>query len=655
MLGIYSVVCYGTAVTPKAKPTASSMKLVSRLRMRFQTKLVAAFLIVISAVTGSTISLIGEQVKGNDQKRFRKTFAAQIESILEARDGRVKSQFGIGKKLAEQPFVVARLKGGQLRAGGRVDKAVRDRFFQDLPRLDSRLIGLAGKSQQRIMGVMDLEGNLSFFGIKNIENESSQRLRNRRKQISEAVKELVSANTQQVVYLPQTNPKGQPVVREFVITPVVDPATDTPVGAFLMSLTTADTSAGRAIGRYHDLVEQSFKNAIYLEEEGIFPSVPTAETRADFSILGDRVAARIAGLSETETNRREGYMVHKIAGQEHYVYFCALNPGVPVGNAWHVSAFSMAQLQKDLATLRIRAGCIGLFGMFIGIIAAIYFARHLAVPISDMSAAMRSIREGEFDVSIPVRSKDEVGLLTGAFNQMIADLKQKERYRELLGKVSDESVAQAMIEGTLAPALGGEMKQVTVLFCDIRGFTALSEDMDPSALIDMLNVHMSAMAGVVSQHYGVVDKFVGDEIMAVFGGLKSYGDDVLHACNCALKMLEERDRLNREAADQGTGRAVDIGIGITTGEVVAGCIGSHDRLNYTVVGSNVNLAARLCGIAEANQVVIDAATLSEIDHSQPETTALMDLQLKGISSRRLAFLLHGLGQPEGSTLAPVDP
>ncbi|NNE90648.1 MAG: HAMP domain-containing protein, partial [Verrucomicrobiales bacterium] len=232
---------------------------------------------------------------------------------------------------------------------------------------------------------------------------------------------------------------------------------------------------------------------------------------------------------------------------------------------------------RDLLFLRMAGGLIGVGGFSLGVIAAWFFAKSLSVPINDLSAGTRKVRDGDLETEVPVRSRDELGELIESFNQMTAELRQKERYRELLGKVSDESVAQAMIDGLLDLKLGGDVRDVTILFCDIRGFTHLTENMPPVAVIELLNRHMTALAAVVQEHGGVVDKFVGDEIMAVFGGLVETGNQAEDAARCALRMLEERERLNHE-----TGTDIQIGIGIASGEVVAGCMGSEDRLNYTV-------------------------------------------------------------------------
>ena len=149
--------------------------------------------------------------------------------------------------------------------------------------------------------------------------------------------------------------------------------------------------------------------------------------------------------------------------------------------------------------------------------------------------------------------------------------------------------------------------------------------MNPSYVIDLLNNHMTAMTRIVREHYGVVDKFIGDEIMALFGALKSYDNDAENAARCALEMIAERERLN-----VGIKTPIEIGVGVATGEIVAGCMGSVDRLNYTVLGARVNLASRLCNAASGMEALIDDNTHQKIKGAVSSEDR-EDISLKGFS------------------------
>ena len=316
------------------------------------------------------------------------------------------------------------------------------------------------------------------------------------------------------------------------------------------------------------------------------------------------------------------------------LYIAPLTGGGTYDPAYQVSAFSLAILKDDLAELRLRGSGIGAFALLYGIILAFLFSRRLAVHIRELTRATEAVKSGDLTTRITIQSRDEIGELAASFNEMTEGLQQRDAYRGILGKVSDETVAQAMISGDLDLELGGELKTVSVLFCDIRGFTAITEHMPPTDAINLLNHHMTAMTGVVRKHYGVVDKFVGDEIMAVFGALKSYGNDAANAAACALEMIAVREQLNH-----GSNEPLEIGIGLATGEVVAGCMGSVDRLNYTVLGARVNLASRLCSEAGNMEVIIDDETQKQLDHPASSLRARPDLKLKGFSGTITAWQL----------------
>jgi class 3 adenylate cyclase len=257
------------------------------------------------------------------------------------------------------------------------------------------------------------------------------------------------------------------------------------------------------------------------------------------------------------------------------------------------------------------------------------FAHRLSKPVLDLVKGTSEIRRGNFDVQVRRRTGDELGTLAESFNEMAEGLRLKEKYRSVLRLVTDHEVAEELMTG--AVQLGGEMREVSVIFCDVRGFTAMSQDMPPAEVVAMLNEHMSALTRVVHEHRGVVDKFVGDSIMTLFGAPKSYGRDAESAVRCAWQMIQARERLNAA-----TPRELRIGIGIASGPVLAGCMGSERRLDYTVIGERVNLAARLCGAAGPMEIVIDETTRRQLPSSFA-VSGLEPLALKGFSDKVTAF------------------
>ena len=292
----------------------------------------------------------------------------------------------------------------------------------------------------------------------------------------------------------------------------------------------------------------------------------------------------------------------------------------------------MAEARREQADLRLKIVGLGGGALGVALVLSLVISHGLSAPIRQLVGGTREVRRGNFAVRVPVRSRDEVGQLASSFNEMAEGLAQKERYRTVLNMVADEKVAQRLIAGELT--LGGEEREITVLFCDIRGFTALTQNMPPAEVIEMLNEHMTALMSVVKEHHGMLDKFVGDLLMAIFGAPVRYGNDTVNAARCALHLVRVREELNQTARHK-----LLIGIGLATGTVLAGCMGSADRLNYTVLGDRVNLGSRLCDKARAGEVLIDEHTRQKLgDAIVVEPTG--DIQLKGFSAPVPAYRLR---------------
>jgi len=214
---------------------------------------------------------------------------------------------------------------------------------------------------------------------------------------------------------------------------------------------------------------------------------------------------------------------------------------------------------------------------------------------------------------------------------MTRGLRLKERYRGLLDKVVSREVAEELTKGEVV--LGGENRLATVLFADVRGFTALTEGMEPQRVIGLINECMEILSAAVDAEGGVVDQYVGDELMAVFGAPIRREDDALRAVRAGLLMREGMEELNRRRTERGEA-PLGVGIGINTGTVVAGNMGSHDRLNYTVLGDAVNLGARLCSGAGRGDLLVTEATLAACGagREEIEAEALGGQSFKGFSS-----------------------
>ncbi|MFL5354683.1 cache domain-containing protein [Archangium sp.] len=222
---------------------------------------------------------------------------------------------------------------------------------------------------------------------------------------------------------------------------------------------------------------------------------------------------------------------------------------------------------------------------------ALLVARGIVRPLLSLTRAASVVERGEYGAGrVPVHSEDEIGALTRAFNTMTAGLAERERERDIFGRVVSPEVREKLLGGELR--LGGETRRVAVLFSDIRGFSSLSERMDPQGVVALLNEYLTEMTEAVRPYQGYINNFIGDAIVVVFGAPIDQTGIERRAARAALAMQERLAVLNARRVARGE-FPLEAGIGLCAGEAVAGQIGSPERLLYTVIGDTVNIAARL--------------------------------------------------------------
>jgi adenylate cyclase len=283
-------------------------------------------------------------------------------------------------------------------------------------------------------------------------------------------------------------------------------------------------------------------------------------------------------------------------------------------------------------------GLVGL--LVIVLLLALRFASRLGQAVSQISDAARRVKGGEYATLPPLRTGDEIERLGRDFNQMVLGLKERDHLRETFGRYVTRQVADHLMKGNVN--LGGELVPVTVLFSDIRSFTSISETMEPRALLDFLNEYFSGMVESVMSHGGVVDKFMGDAIMAVFGAPVPQPDDALHAVQAALEMRTRLEEINRDFAARGLPE-IRTGIGLHSGQVVAGNMGHVERMEYTVIGDAVNLASRLEGMTkELGCDVLLSEDLFRSVETHVVAEPLKRIKVKGRDQDVMVYRLIGL-------------
>ncbi|WP_370328156.1 adenylate/guanylate cyclase domain-containing protein [Euzebya sp.] len=257
--------------------------------------------------------------------------------------------------------------------------------------------------------------------------------------------------------------------------------------------------------------------------------------------------------------------------------------------------------------LAIATFVLGLVAVVGGLIIMVFAARSIADPLKELRGAVVDLAEGRSDVAVPVSDAGEVGILQTAFNQMSAGLAERDRLRDLFGRhVGEEVARRALDEGV---ALGGEVRDVAVLFVDVTGSTGLAERSDPTTVVERLNHLFGIVLDVVEDADGTVTAFEGDAAVCVWGAPAAHPSPATGALSAARAMAA------RLAEDDG---ALPAGIGVAAGPVVAGNIGAHQRVEYTVIGDAVNTAARLSDLAKdrPGRVVADRAVVEAADDDE---------------------------------------
>jgi class 3 adenylate cyclase len=222
-------------------------------------------------------------------------------------------------------------------------------------------------------------------------------------------------------------------------------------------------------------------------------------------------------------------------------------------------------------------------------ISAYFISRSLLRPLRTLSSAMTKVADGDLSLRVPVTSNDEVGELTGQFNNMVEGLRERERIRETFGRYVDESVASAILHREGQGVLAGETREATVLFTDIAGFTTIAEYLAPDRLVTALNEYLETVLGPIRAHGGVVNTFIGDGLFASFNMPLGCENHAAAAVRAAIDI--QRAVGSRVFGNEGVAFATRIGI--STGNVIGGSVGAGQRMSFTLLGDTVNLASRL--------------------------------------------------------------
>jgi class 3 adenylate cyclase len=290
----------------------------------------------------------------------------------------------------------------------------------------------------------------------------------------------------------------------------------------------------------------------------------------------------------------------RLMADDVYAFISPLGEGEP---AYYVATVQKSTELRILEAVQDNILITAAISLGITIVLAFFLGRTFSQPILRLVRGMNKVKKGDLSISVDPTTKDEIGLLTSTFNEMIVGLRERLNLMKYVGSHTIDMIQSSSQDEV---SLGGDRKELAVLFSDVRGFTAFSEHRSPEEVIQMLNRYLGYQAELVTKHYGSVDKFVGDEMVALF-----FGDDALkRSIDCSIEIQQMAKKRWETDTDK-----ISVGIGINYGPVILGNMGAKERMDYTVIGATVNLGARLCASAEPEQILVRKDLVGWVDQT----------------------------------------
>ncbi|MGO8880912.1 MAG: adenylate/guanylate cyclase domain-containing protein [Desulfomonilaceae bacterium] len=282
-------------------------------------------------------------------------------------------------------------------------------------------------------------------------------------------------------------------------------------------------------------------------------------------------------------------------------------PPIVIG---HVTLHQISEIQQGyhsidqfLAQMPVAIVFLVTLSVSVAVCLSIFLARSIFEPLRQTGLGMNRVGKGNLDTSVPVVSNDEIGIVADGFNSMVDGLREREYIRETFGSYISEAVVTEILESPEGVKLGGELREIAILVSDLRGFTRMTDSLQPQRVIQILNRYFEKMTDVIVRHEGTIDEFTGDGILVFFGAPKPSPDHKIVAVACALAMQEALQELNAENALNGWPE-LRMGIGINSGQLVVGNIGSEKRKKYGAVGTPINVAFRVESLASSGEVLV---------------------------------------------------
>lgn len=327
-------------------------------------------------------------------------------------------------------------------------------------------------------------------------------------------------------------------------------------------------------------------------------------------------------------------------GAFHLVGFAGLGVVAEVPEA---KAFEAAKKVEHRAML------VAAIVLCLAFLAGYLYSDTITWPIKQLVVAADRISNGDFKIALKPKTRDEVADLSIAFNEMAKGLEERDRVKTTFAKFHNKEIAEKLLSGEVK--LGGERLNSTIFFSDIRGFTRMSETLQPEEVVEMLNEYMTVMVSIIRKYGGVVDKYVGDSIMALWGVPVAGPKDSANAVNACLAMRVELAQLNELRKSRGQA-PLKVGMGLNQGLVIAGNIGSDEKMEYTVIGDSVNTASRIESMTkELGTDLLVAGNIQGILKDQFIFEPCQEVQVKGKSEALKLFKVVGYVNERGEKIS----
>jgi len=537
-----------------------------RLRFKsFQSRILFFFLILFSVILGTTYLLVGMANSSNSN------------AIIE---GDLRTASKIFLRLMD-------VRTGQLADSARIlsgDYAFKTAFASgDRPTIVSALVNQRERIGADMMKLVSVEKNL-IVGTDKSDVSGSQfgypGLMAMAEDQGEAYALLVfGGETYQTVVVPLLAP--------------------TPVAWIVLGF------------KINDAVAMDFKKLTNMEVS-FFQEESGGKVRCFASTIPVNQRRELLGLFQTGWKGKNGDIAELRVMGDSYISLKTHIGKTPDGAAaYAVVQRSLTRMMEPFANLERNLVAIGLVGLAISALAGVAVSRSVTKPVTSLVEGVSRVEKGDFSTRVSVEQEDEMGTLAKAINEMTLGLAEKDKIRDLLGKVVSREIAEELLRKEVE--LGGELRELTVMFVDIRGFSSRAEGKNPKEVLSFLNVVFTTMSTIIEENGGVVDKYIGDAIMALFGAPLKHEDDADRALSAAIKIQNAVEGINQDLESRGMPK-VEVGVGINTDVAVVGNMGSMNRMNYTAIGDGVNLASRLQELTKEERygakIIISQQTLS---------------------------------------------